>query len=228
VLASFTASEAISNAVIRVVPAIESFVRVAPASFGSIAPGQKINLTITFFAPVTSPSGTLDGTIQLRSAVSPPRNFAQPLPVTLMIQGLPPDPGAAGKATLQGIDSDGDGVRDDIQRYIALTYSNSEKTRAALTQSAKALHFALLDTQDKNKSIAHMIERIAAYDCLYAIRPNDAAAISGELRAQMLNTEERIGTYLTYDEQLGGQFFERTPRAQRLSRCNFDSATMEN
>src|SRR5216683_231714 len=37
---------------------------------------------------------------------------------------LPPDPGAAGKATLQGIDSDGDGVRDDIQRYIALTYPN--------------------------------------------------------------------------------------------------------
>jgi len=36
---------------------------------------------------------------------------------------LPPNPGEAGKATLQGIDSDNDGVRDDIQRYIALTLS---------------------------------------------------------------------------------------------------------
>ena len=46
--------------------------------------------------------------------------------------GLPPDPGEAGKATLEGIDSDQDGIRDDIQRYIALTYPDSQKTRAAL------------------------------------------------------------------------------------------------
>ncbi|MCF6156788.1 MAG: hypothetical protein E3K36_16465 [Candidatus Brocadia sp.] len=31
---------------------------------------------------------------------------------------LPPDPGKAGKETLLGIDTDGDGVRDDIQRRI--------------------------------------------------------------------------------------------------------------
>ncbi|MDX8380534.1 MAG: hypothetical protein R8M14_00305 [Ghiorsea sp.] len=35
--------------------------------------------------------------------------------------GLPPDPGAAGRGTLAGIDSDNDGVRDDVQRWIALT-----------------------------------------------------------------------------------------------------------
>ena len=52
---------------------------------------------------------------------------------------LPPDPGAAGKTTLQGVDSDGDGVRDDVQRYIALTYPNSEKTRATLTQYTKSI-----------------------------------------------------------------------------------------
>jgi hypothetical protein len=49
--------------------------------------------------------------------------------------GLPPDPGEAGKATIEGIDSDQDGLRDDIQRYIALTYPDSEKTREALRQA---------------------------------------------------------------------------------------------
>ena len=33
---------------------------------------------------------------------------------------LPPDPGKAGKETLLGIDTDSDGVCDDIQRYIYL------------------------------------------------------------------------------------------------------------
>jgi len=52
---------------------------------------------------------------------------------------LPPDPGAAGKLTLSGIDSDNDGVRDDVQRWIVMTYPNSQKTRAALTQRTKVM-----------------------------------------------------------------------------------------
>ncbi len=31
-------------------------------------------------------------------------------------RGFPPDPGPEGKKSLQGIDSDHDGVRDDVQR----------------------------------------------------------------------------------------------------------------
>jgi len=40
---------------------------------------------------------------------------------------LPPDPGSAGRATLEGIDSDGDGVRDDIQRFIELNYPDRNR-----------------------------------------------------------------------------------------------------
>jgi hypothetical protein len=49
---------------------------------------------------------------------------------------LPPDPGAEGKKTLLGIDTDGDGVRDDIQRYIYLTYPDDKKLRLGLTYYA--------------------------------------------------------------------------------------------
>ena len=42
---------------------------------------------------------------------------------------LPTDPGKAGKETLLGIDTDGDGVRDDIQRYIYFTYPDDKKLR---------------------------------------------------------------------------------------------------
>jgi len=37
---------------------------------------------------------------------------------------LPPDPGAAGHESLAGIDSDDDGLRDDIQRLIAIKFKD--------------------------------------------------------------------------------------------------------
>ena len=50
---------------------------------------------------------------------------------------LPPDPGKAGKKTLLGIDTDGNGVRDDFQRYIYFTYPDDKKLRLGLTYYAK-------------------------------------------------------------------------------------------
>ncbi|MDR0305197.1 MAG: hypothetical protein LBH98_10610 [Chitinispirillales bacterium] len=43
---------------------------------------------------------------------------------------LPPDPGAAGKKTVLGIDSDGDGVRDDIQIEVTKLIPNDPYARA--------------------------------------------------------------------------------------------------
>src|SRR5436305_503579 len=57
--------------------------------------------------------------------------------------GLPPDPGPAGKLTLGGIDSDHDGVRDDLQRYIVLTYGGSPSTVDTLKNTAKVLQGAI-------------------------------------------------------------------------------------
>lgn len=66
---------------------------------------------------------------------------------------LPPDPGEAGKATLAGIDSDNDGVRDDVQRWIVINYPNSQKTRAALVQEVKLDQQFLLNAADPNISL---------------------------------------------------------------------------
>lgn len=230
VFASFTAAEIINNAVIRVVPEIASFVRVTPASFGSIAKGQEINLTITFFAPVTSETDTLEGTIQLRSAVNPPRNFAQPLPVTLIIQGLPPDPGAAGKATLQGIDSDGDSVRDDVQRYIVLTYPNSEKTRAGLRQLAMTNQDFILNSNAPEATLLNIVtRRHRAADCLDYVSggPENALALLRDLRAQILNTKQRSLAYADADRRLSGKFFPITDPATFKNSCDFDPDSLQ-
>ena len=50
--------------------------------------------------------------------------------------GFPPDPGSVGRKTLAGIDSDHDGLRDDVQRWIYARYPKEENKRKALKQMA--------------------------------------------------------------------------------------------
>lgn len=50
---------------------------------------------------------------------------------------LPPDPGEVGKQTLEGIDSDNDGVRDDLQREIVFMYPERDEVRRVLRAMVK-------------------------------------------------------------------------------------------
>jgi hypothetical protein len=147
-----------------------------------------------------------------------------------LLKSLPPDPGEAGKATLEGIDSDDDGVRDDVQRYIVLTYPDSEKTRAGLTQYAQAAQQTLLDADNEARSIANANERVRAIDCLrYILGSVDSASlIRDELKAKFLNTTVRIKLWIRADGQLGGQVFRGTPIAERKDQCSFDPDEMKN
>jgi hypothetical protein len=141
---------------------------------------------------------------------------------------LPPDPGEAGKVTLEGIDSDGDGVRDDIQRYIALTYPDSERTRTALIQYTKVIQFTLLDADNSEVSTVHARERERAIDCLYYINPDKANVIHSQLRARILNTDIRSRAYIISDGHLGERTFLLPSEDEMKSSCNFDPDTMRN
>jgi len=126
-----TASTTLSHITLSVVPALASFVRVNPTSLPVIQKGQTATVNITVSPGASAPLTVTEGTIQGHVGASV---IATPLPVQIIVTTggnglLPPDPGDTGKATLAGIDSDNDGVRDDIERYIWLTYPASAKTR---------------------------------------------------------------------------------------------------
>lgn len=57
----------------------------------------------------------------------------------VMGKNLPPDPGAEADKTIQGIDANQNGIRDDVELAIFKKYPNSAKTRAVLLQYALAL-----------------------------------------------------------------------------------------
>jgi hypothetical protein len=146
---------------------------------------------------------------------------------TAEIPGLPPDPGEAGKATLAGIDSDNDGVRDDVQRYIAMTYRDSAKTRAVLTQYAKQMQSALLDASSKELSMKHADEYSKVSECGESILGFDMSyKVEKDIKPIILNTDERNKAYFTYNDQLGGEIFFLNN--QGVSACDFDVASLPN
>jgi len=49
---SFTASEYLSDVVVRVVPELQQYVQVNPAAFAGIAAGETVNVDVTISAPV--------------------------------------------------------------------------------------------------------------------------------------------------------------------------------
>ena len=110
---------------------------------------------------------------------------------------LPPDPGEPGKQTLEGIDTDKDGVRDDVQRWIGLTFQESTPTRVALNRYAGALQKYMTDASDP-VTLASLTDAITASNCVaYIVGPNSAPTIISSLRNVVVNTDERFRLYLT-------------------------------
>jgi hypothetical protein len=137
---------------------------------------------------------------------------------------LPPDPGSVGADTLLGIDSDHDGIRDDVQRYIALTYPNSQRVQAALTQMASAYLSMIQHSDDPNLSKAFGLEGIYGVECLSWATSTDLTALTQSLEAQVANTADRAKAYLKANYQQKQLFY--TFSQNPSGRCQQDLSAL--
>ena len=117
--------------------------------------------------------------------------------------GFPPDPGEAGKKTLEGIDSDHDGLRDDLQRWIYARFPDEPKKRAALKQMAITFQRELMMNHD-SKEMEEVNQRsekaIACLDDTFGDENNELEFV----QAKALNTRERTRRYLEVDRWYDG------------------------
>ena len=127
---------------------------------------------------------------------------------------LPPDPGEAGKATLLGIDSNNNGVRDDVEITLARIYADEPDVRQYLYQVARR-QAGLVDigangTREQAVEFLNSREFGLASHCLVYHRfTHDlpmgwASDRSRETRVYMLNTPERVAAYDAFDDLLKG------------------------
>jgi len=129
------------------------------------------------------------------------KNYNAPKVIDMILPldvSIPPDPGEAGKSTLEGIDSDNDGLRDDIQRYIVLNYKDKTEIQKALIQNAKASQKFLLVNNDEKLAYDITIEEFGAMHCLRTKYPKTDEGFyefdktDNDLRSILLNTEQRV------------------------------------
>lgn len=138
------------------------------------------------------------------------------------LRNAPPEPGPENDKTLAGIDSNGNGVRDDIERYIAANYGDSPQKVAYLMQYARAARpFIELNMTTPAEAVAYAKKRSVANDCAAAlIGPADRSFTSEEMRRlndffnaaqdvtlQHLNTPARLAAYTKNEHLLAGQGF---------------------
>jgi hypothetical protein len=83
---------------------------------------------------------------------------------------LPPDPGEAGRATLAGVDVNDNGVRDDLERYIAQHFGADPRVRRAVANAVIATQQGILSTDD-DESRAAQAMLLQVGDCMGAIGP---------------------------------------------------------
>lgn len=149
--------------------------------------------------------------------------FSEAFDVTVDPLSLPPDPGEAGGQTLEGIDSDHDGVRDDVQRWIA--YLPDETTvRAAVTQLVLAEQDFVSNAGREVEVLLQAVKaRHAAHDCLEAIAGLEyLLSIAADAELQLLNTRERSVAYASSERTLPARVFFGSGRGKAA--CSFPVA----
>ncbi|MHB1316395.1 MAG: hypothetical protein ACYCZW_00880 [Minisyncoccota bacterium] len=90
----------------------------------------------TFTTPSTwlSPAQTVSFAVYVNDIKT---SYLVRLALTDLPLTLPSDPGEAGKATLAGIDSNDDGIRDDLEREIVFMHPESDQLRRVLRAMVK-------------------------------------------------------------------------------------------
>jgi hypothetical protein len=161
----------------------------------------------------------------LQRVLSPVFNVAV---TTTGVPPLPPDPGPAGLLTVAGVDSDGDGVRDDVQRFIVLTYADSAKTQAATTQIAKSYLAQLVDASNEPLLKIDVTSTLYAVDCLYYTSPATAPQLLNQIEAQVLNTSQRLDAYYGSSRPQGAQFYYLPTRDEKRARCMVNPDSLPN
>ncbi|MDR3608500.1 MAG: hypothetical protein P4M08_14115 [Oligoflexia bacterium] len=119
--------------------------------------------------------------------------------------GFPADPGEAGKKTIQGIDADHDGVRDDVQRWIYAFAPNEPKKQMALRQMTRFYQEYSLNDEFNPDLIARGKEPLdRAVQCIYRTFNDEMHGYAEEtyLKAKILNTYSRVKRYWENNDKI--------------------------
>ncbi len=119
---------------------------------------------------------------------------------------LPPDPDSSGLATLEGVDFDRNGVRDDVEIFIYELHKDSMENREVLKVGSMALQSALMATttatEEDNDSASESVAKFVY--CLSEMSGMDRSKQLAILKSLVINTAEREAAYDAYNQSRVG------------------------
>ncbi|WP_408096154.1 hypothetical protein ACJVC5_14035 [Peredibacter sp. HCB2-198] len=134
-----------------------------------------------------------------------------------------PDP-VKNDATVAGVDSDNDGIRDDIQLWIESKYPVSSNVKKGLQQQARARQLNLVNAVNKENSIISTRSYLNSSTCLAAILGgSEQMKLTNELNKRLINTKDRIYAELNASSNFSGQVYSlAVTLEEEKSLCDFE------
>ena len=126
------------------------------------------------------------------------------------VEDEPKDPGELGKKTVLGIDSNVNGIRDDVEIWINNNTTNTPNkdmynVRMALRQISKGLQSAIKFKDNKPMARKYMLESILGQSCLKAINNKELKELDSDLNLIIINSEQRFFAWAKAQASLSGQ-----------------------
>ena len=132
---------------------------------------------------------------------------------------LPPEPDPAiNNSTLLGIDSNNNGVRDDVEIWIIDRYKDEKRfprSKIAITmQHAKATQIIIQEPEKAYENKTYELMDRARYCAWYLLENNrdritfeEIRIFDSEMKDKIFNTKKRLINYAKYNSALGGHVF---------------------
>ena len=184
-----------------------------------VTPSDAVKMTNTILITLQ------DKAVTVKAKLNTVTSEAVSLNITWTVNGhvLPPEPDPMlNDATLLGVDSNNDGVRDDIERKVYATYPKAIQ-RAVMMQAFRAEQKMLADPDMVVNARKWAKEDIKAIDCqgyLEEYKNISEMRITDFVENNQYNTKERVKKYLEYDQALSGGVY--TINDGILQDCKFD------
>ena len=156
---------------------------------------------------------------------------------TITVHTLPPEPDPKiNNATLLGIDSNKNGVRDDVERWIYEEYKDKHPIYTDISMQASRGYKLILETPERAKEIHDEVRKARHCEFYYAYSAkyfNEPILIKSDFETKYLrkkiyfNTRERKDAYMLYDTLLSGGSYTLPKLEDRKKACDFNTSKYE-
>ena len=155
----------------------------------------------------------------------------------LIINGvrLPPEPlPEENNATLVGIDSNDNGVRDDVERWIYTTFEDKHPVHIEVgMQSARTWKRIFEGGADKALETVEFVHAALACQSYYKVYAKyydepilifESISLFQQVKRKVLSIPERTEAFFAYDKALSGGVYTLPKSGTRKGQCDFDTA----